>query len=85
MVHAALAAAHASRSTGARATAPRLPPAAEKLDERRATIRSLVSFANKDEPLPAGPSRRRSVELVHVGGGRTGDAAITVHSSPPRS
>ena len=41
------------------------PPAAEKLDEWRATIRSLVGVANKDEPRPAGPSSRRSVESPH--------------------
>ena len=37
------------------------PPAAEKLDEWRATIWSLVVVANKDEPRRAGPLGRRSV------------------------
>jgi len=60
------------------------PPAAEKLDEWRATIRSLVGVANQDEPRPAGPSGRHSVEPPHASGGRTGGAAATVHSPPPR-
>ena len=60
------------------------PPAAEKLDEWRATIRSLVPIANKDDPRPAGPSGRRSTEPLHAGAGRTGGAAATVHSPPPR-
>ena len=83
MVYADLAAAYTSRTAGTRAAAPRLPPAAEKLDEWRATIWSLISFTNKDEPRPARPSCWRSVESVHAGGGRTGDAATTVHSPPP--
>ena len=60
------------------------PPAAEKLDEWRATIRSLVGVANKDESRLAGPLGRRSVEPPHANGGRTGRAAATVHSPPPR-
>ena len=43
------------------------PPAAEKLDEWRATIRSLVAVANKDDPRPAGPSGRCSTEPPHAG------------------
>ena len=60
------------------------PPAAEKLDEWRATIRSLVAVANKDDPRPAGPSGRRSVEPPHASGGRIRGVAATVHSPPPR-
>ena len=60
------------------------PPAAEKLDEWRATIRSLVAVANKDDPRPAGPSGRRSTEPPHASAGRAGGAAVTVHSPPPR-
>ena len=60
------------------------PPAAEKLDEWRATIRSLVAVANKDDPRPAGPSGRRSVEPPHASGGGAGGATATVHSPPPR-
>ena len=60
------------------------PPAMEKLDERRATIRSLVGVANTDEPRPVGPSGRRSVEPPHASGGRTRGPAATVHSPPPR-
>ena len=59
------------------------PPAAEKLDEWRATIRSLVLVANKDDSRPAGPSGRRSIEPPHASGGRTGGAAATLHSPPP--
>src|SRR4051812_16593946 len=49
------------------------PPAAGKLDEWRATIRSLVVVANKDDPRQVGPSGRRSTEPPHVGAGRTGE------------
>ena len=59
------------------------PLAAEKLDEWRATIRSLIGIANKDEPRLAGPVGRRSVEPPHASGGRDGGNAATVHSSPP--
>ena len=52
------------------------PPAAEKLDEWRATIRSLVAVANKDDPRPAGPSGRRSTEPPHAGAGRTEGARL---------
>ena len=60
------------------------PPAAEKLDEWRATVRSLVGIANKDEPRPAGPVGRRSVEPPHASGERAEGDAATVHSPPPR-
>ena len=60
------------------------PPVAEKLNEWTTTIWSLISFANKDEPRPAGPSCRRSVELVYASGGRTEDAVTMVHSPFPR-
>ena len=60
------------------------PPAADKLDEWRDTIRSLVGVANKDEPRPAGPSGRRSIEPLHAGGGGARGAATMVHSPPPR-
>ena len=59
------------------------PPAAEKLDEWRATVRSLVGIANNDELRPAGPVGRRSVEPPHASGGRAGGDAATVHSPPP--
>ena len=60
------------------------PPVAEKLDEWRATIRSLVAVANKDDLRPAGPSGRRSTEPPHAGAGRTEEAAAMVHSPLPR-
>ena len=84
MVHAAFAATMPAEALARVQLLLNFPPAAEKLDEWRATIRSLISFANKDEPLPAGPSCRRSVEPMHAGGWRTGDAATTLHSPPPR-
>ena len=84
MIHAAVTAAHAGRSFGARAAALDFPPAGEKLDEWRATIRSLVAVTNKDDPRPAGPSVRRSTEPPHAGAGRTGGVVATVHSPPPR-
>ena len=54
------------------------PPAAEKLDEWRATIRSLVAVANKDDPRPAGPSGRRSIEPPHASRGWAGGDATTL-------
>nr|XP_020172649.1 collagen alpha-1(I) chain-like [Aegilops tauschii subsp. strangulata] len=59
------------------------PPAAEKLDEWRATVRSLVGIANNDELRPAGPIGRRSVEPPHASGGRAGGDAAMGHSPPP--
>ena len=60
------------------------PPTAEKLNAWRATVRSLIGIANKDEPRPAGPVGRRSAEPPHASGGRAGGDAATVHSPPPR-
>ena len=57
--------------------------AAEKLDEWRATVRSLVGIANNDELRPVGPMGRRSAGPPHASGGRAGGDAATVHSPPP--
>ena len=59
------------------------PPAAERLDEWRATVWSLVGIANKDELRPAGPVGRRSIEPPHASGGQAGGDVATVHSPPP--
>ena len=59
------------------------PPTAGKLDEWRATIRSLVAVANKDEPCPVGPPGRRSDGVPRTSGGKAGGATTTVHSPLP--
>ena len=43
-----------------------------------------VAIANKDDSRPAGPSGRHSTEPPHADVERTGGAAATVHSPPPR-
>src|SRR3954464_5764788 len=60
------------------------PPTTGKLDEWRATIRSLVAVANKDEPTPTEPPGRRSYGALRTSGRKAGGAATTVHSPPPR-
>src|SRR3954468_23172205 len=59
------------------------PPTTGKLDEWRATIRSLVAVANKDKPSSVEPPGRRSDEVPRTSGGKVGGAATTVHSPPP--
>ena len=59
------------------------PPATGKLDEWRATIRSLVAVANKDEPSPVGPPGRRSDGVPQTSGGKASGAATMVHSPLP--
>src|SRR3954470_1058759 len=59
------------------------PPTTGKLDKMRATIRSLVAVANKDEPSPAEPPGRRSDGVPRTSGRKAGGTATTVHSSPP--
>ena len=61
------------------------PPTTGKLDEWRATIRSLVTVANKDEPSPVGPPGRCSDGVPRTSGGKAGGAATMVHSPLPRS
>src|SRR3954468_12187216 len=60
------------------------PPTTGKFDESRATIRSLVAVANKDEPSPAEPPGQRSDGVPRTSGRKAGSAATTVHSPPPR-
>ena len=50
MIHAAVAAAHALEALARAQLLLDFPPAAEKLDEWRATIRSLIAITNKDDP-----------------------------------
>ena len=61
------------------------PPTTGKLDEWRATIRSLVAVANKDEPSPVEPPGRCSDGVPCTSGRKVGGAATTVHSPPPRA
>src|SRR3954469_2882683 len=60
------------------------PPTTGKLNEWRATIRSLVAVANKDEPSPAESPSRRSDRVPRTSGRKASGAATTVHSPPPR-
>ena len=60
------------------------PPTTGKLDEWRATIRSLVAVANKDEPSSVEPPDRCSDGVPRTSGRKASVAATTVHSPPPR-
>ena len=60
------------------------PPTTGKLDEWRATIRSLVAVGNKDKPSPVEPPGRHSDGIPRTSGRGAGGAATTVHSPPPR-
>src|SRR3954465_14131809 len=63
------------------------PPAADKLDDWRATIQSLISFANGDTPRQHSASQPRPVAQARTDGAKNGVGATTVHSPPqkPRS
>src|SRR4051812_1807920 len=60
------------------------PPTTGKLDEWRATIRSLVAVANKDKPSPVEPPGRPSDGVPRTSGRKVGGAATMVHLPPPR-
>src|SRR3954468_23989405 len=63
------------------------PPAADKLDGWRATIQSLIGFANGDTPWQHSSSQPRPVTQARTDGAKNGGGATTVHSPPqkPRS
>src|SRR3954465_10474608 len=63
------------------------PPTADKLDGWRATIQSLIGFANGDTPRQHSASQPRPVTQVRTDGAKHGGGATTVHSPPqkPRS
>src|SRR6187399_3314786 len=59
------------------------PPAADKAGDWRATIQSLIAFANNDTPQQPATSRPRQVDQTKADGDKTAGGATTVHS-PPR-
>src|SRR3954468_19660289 len=60
------------------------PPTADKLDDWRATIQSLIGFANGDTPRQPSASQPRRASQAPAGGDKTGGGATTVHSPPQR-
>src|SRR4051812_43412968 len=66
------------------------PPAVDKAEDWRATIQSLIAFANNDTPQQPATSRPRQVEKTKADGDKTAGGATTVHSptqkqrTPPR-
>src|SRR6187399_1596529 len=59
------------------------PPAADKAEDWRATIQSLIAFANNDTPQQPATSQPRQVDQAQADGDKTAGGATTVHS-PPR-
>src|SRR3954468_11025972 len=60
------------------------PPTPDKIDDWRATIQSLIGFANGDTPRQATASQPRQASQVRADGDKTGGGATTVHSPPRR-
>src|SRR4051812_22695257 len=60
------------------------PPTADKLDGWRATIQSLIGFANGDTPRQPSASQPRSAAQARTDGAKTGGGATTVHSPHQR-
>src|SRR3954463_7638368 len=60
------------------------PPMADKLDDWRATIQSLIGFANGDTPRQHSASRPWPVTQARTDGAKNGGRATTVHSPPQR-
>src|SRR3954462_10860429 len=60
------------------------PPTADKLDGWRATIQSLIGFANGDTPRQPSASQPRPAVQARFDGAKTGGGATTVHSPPQR-
>src|SRR4051812_32475776 len=62
----------------------RFPPAADQMDEWRATIQSLIGFAEVGGPQRAGPPRPpQATTMAAQATGRAGGATPTMQS-PPR-
>jgi hypothetical protein len=59
------------------------PPVAEKMDEWRATIQSLIGFAEASKSQQMEPSRRPQSAPASPIGGRADGTTLTVQS-PPR-
>ena len=60
------------------------PPTADKIDEWRATIQSLIGFANGDTPRQPSTSLPRQDCQARADGDETGGGATTMHSPPRR-
>src|SRR3954464_13531852 len=60
------------------------PPTPDKIDDWRATVQSLIGFANGDTPRPATTSQPRQASQVRAYGDKTGGGATTAHSPPRR-
>src|SRR3954464_15876089 len=60
------------------------PPTADKLDGWRATIQSLIGFANGDTPRQPSASQPRPTAQARTDGAKTGGGATTVHSPHQR-
>src|SRR3954466_13724083 len=60
------------------------PPTADKLNDWRATIQSLIVFAIGDTPRQPSASQPRRDSQAPADGGKTGGGATTVHSPPQR-
>src|SRR3990170_6191757 len=60
------------------------PPTADKLEDWRATIQSLIGFANGDVHQRPSASRPRQANSAHAGGDKTGGGATTVRSPAQR-
>ncbi|MCH1927799.1 hypothetical protein L6232_23685, partial [Shewanella sp. C31] len=56
------------------------PPTADKIDDRRATIQSLIGFANGDTQRQPSTSQPRQVSQARAGGDKIGGVATTMHS-----
>ena len=61
----------------------RFPLVAERMDEWRATIQSLIGFTEAGEPQQTGPSQLQHAVAVASAGGRNGRAVTSVRSPPP--
>ena len=60
------------------------PPAEDKIDQWRATIQSLIGFANGDTPRQPNTSQPRQDGQARAGGDETGGGATTMQSPPRR-
>jgi hypothetical protein len=60
----------------------RFPPAADQMDEWRATIQSLIGFAKAEGSQRARPPRPSQAATMARAAGRAGGATLTVQSPP---
>ena len=60
------------------------PPAPDKIDDWRATIQSLIGFANGDKPRQPSASKPRQDAQAQADADKTAGGATIVHSPPRR-